>query len=240
MLLSEIVMQFLSIKFVLDAEFSSILDIILPANESKVYFAHALNWAKRLRNLRTLHWNDLCTLRATKDSALVVIDSRRINWNYLTNLMWYYWCEISISTTIANQCNGSNCMGIIWVRWNLNRKTNEFNCQQIKLHFKCVSNWICFLTVTSISLTNFHTLCELILARSCNFVPIGTAWSTGSSFWFRMACCCLVWFFKWLFRDAILAVMRPNGGASLYNATSYSKRPGVSSTTPDTRAPCGL
>lgn len=30
------------------------------------------------------------------------------------------------------------------------------------------------------------------------------------------------------------------GGASLYSATSYSKRPGVSSTTPDTRAPCGL
>lgn len=94
------------------------------------------------------------------------------------------------------------------------------------------SNW---LTVTSINLTNFQTLCELIRARNCNLVPIGTAWSTGNSFG-----CCFVWFFRCAFNVAKLALIRPMGGASLYSATSYSRRPGVSSTTPDTRAPCGL
>lgn len=76
------------------------------------------------------------------------------------------------------------------------------------------------LTVTSMSLTYFQAESGLIRALSCSFVPIGTAWSTGSSLFERL-----------LIRDA---------GASLYRATSYSKRPGVSSTTPDTRAPWGL
>lgn len=58
--------------------------------------------------------------------------------------------------------------------------------------------------------------CGLILARSCNLVPMGTAWSTGSS-------------------PPLLLDTR--AGASLYNATSYSRRPGVSSTTPETLAP---
>lgn len=81
-------------------------------------------------------------------------------------------------------------------------------------------------------------------ARNCNFVPIGTAWSTGSSFGLKIVCCCcwsccFVWFFRWPL-SARFALIRPMGGASLYSATSYSRRPGVSSTTPDTRAPCGL
>lgn len=76
------------------------------------------------------------------------------------------------------------------------------------------------LTVTSISLTYFQAESGLIRALSCSFVPIGTAWSTGSSLFERL-----------LIREA---------GASLYRATSYSRRPGVSSTTPETRAPWGL
>lgn len=42
------------------------------------------------------------------------------------------------------------------------------------------------LTVTSISLTYFHAESGLILALSCSFVPIGTAWSTGSSLFDRL------------------------------------------------------
>lgn len=101
-----------------------------------------------------------------------------------------------------------------WVGWSLISRTKQNK-----------------LTVTSMSFTNFHTLCWLIRARNCSFVPIGTAWSTGNSFWFIMACCCFVWFFK----CALIArfpLIRPIGGASLYKATSYSNRPGVSSTTP--------
>lgn len=37
-----------------------------------------------------------------------------------------------------------------------------------------------------------------------------------------------------------MPAIRAIGGASLYSATSYSRRPGVSSTTPETRAPWGL
>lgn len=42
------------------------------------------------------------------------------------------------------------------------------------------------LTVTSISLTYFHAESGLILALNCSFVPIGTAWSTGSSLFDRL------------------------------------------------------
>lgn len=97
-----------------------------------------------------------------------------------------------------------------------------------------VFDLFCEPTVTSINFTYFQTLWWLILARSCSFVPIGTAWSNGSSFtWFD-------WFFKWCGIPKGFPLTVEAGGASLYRATSYSKRPGVSSTTPETRAPCGL
>lgn len=78
------------------------------------------------------------------------------------------------------------------------------------------------LTVTSNNFMWPHALSELIRARNWSFVPIGTAWST--------AC--------------VPTPPLPGSDefptASRYKATSYSKRPGVSSTTPETRAPCGL
>ena len=73
---------------------------------------------------------------------------------------------------------------------------------------------------------NTHLPCEkkrclpesvLIVALNCNFVPRTTAWSTGRS----------------LEISSLFA-------ASRYNATSYSKGPGDSSTTPETRAAYGL
>lgn len=91
-------------------------------------------------------------------------------------------------------------------------------------------------TVTSMSFTYFQTLCKLMRARSWSFVPIGTAWSTGTSLLVNAWTALVLWVVflgKW-------PLTRPSGGASLYKATSYSKRPGVSSTTPETRAPCGL
>lgn len=93
-------------------------------------------------------------------------------------------------------------------------------------------------TVTSISFTYFQTLAELILALSCSFVPIGTAWSTGTSSFLRWWGATVVEWFRWGL--SLMPLTRASGGASLYNATSYSSRPGVSSTTPDTRAPWGL
>lgn len=93
-------------------------------------------------------------------------------------------------------------------------------------------------TVTSINLTYFQTLAELILALSCSFVPIGTAWSTGTSSFFRWWGAIVVEWFLWGL--SLIPLTRARGGASLYKATSYSNRPGVSSTTPDTRAPWGL
>jgi len=68
-------------------------------------------------------------------------------------------------------------------------------------------------------------------ARSWSLVPIGTAWSTGISFGGRLPSPAADGYPLW----APILV-----GASLYNATSYSKLPGVSSTVPDTRAPVGL
>lgn len=47
-------------------------------------------------------------------------------------------------------------------------------------------------------------------------------------------------FFKCCPNAPKLPFILATGGASLYKATSYSNRPGVSSTTPETRAPWGL
>lgn len=143
--------------------------------------------------------------------------------------MWDNRCKISISAAITNKRNWAWCMGIVWIGGNLNKwKIWHEKMTRLEVFFIFKQNKR---TVTSMSFTNFHTLCWLIRARNCSFVPIGTAWSTGNSFWFIMACCCFVWFFK----CALIArfpLIRPIGGASLYKATSYSNRPGVSSTTP--------
>ena len=67
---------------------------------------------------------------------------------------------------------------------------------------------------------------SFIVALSCNLVPIGTAWSTGISF-------CM----------STVSPSPPSadlGVASRYNATSYSKVPGDSCTTPETLAAGGL
>lgn len=150
-------------------------------------------------------------------------------------LVWNDWRKITVPTAIFDQRHRSWWMRIVGVWWNLLDEGVESNIFVLSNLFE---KWV--LTVTSINFTNFQTLCELIRARSCNFVPMGTAWSTGNSFWFIIACCCFVWFLRCAFSDAKLELIRPMGGASLYSATSYSRRPGVSSTTPDTRAPCGL
>lgn len=66
-------------------------------------------------------------------------------------------------------------------------------------------------TVTSISFTYFQTLCKLIRARSWSFVPMGTAWSTGTSLLFIDWRALLVEFFV----CPLWPLIRPVGGASL-------------------------
>ena len=66
-------------------------------------------------------------------------------------------------------------------------------------------------------LSHFSPESVVIVALNCSLVPSTTAWSTGRSFDTSS-----------LFVD------------SRYNATSYSKGPGDSSTTPETRAAYGL
>ena len=67
---------------------------------------------------------------------------------------------------------------------------------------------------------------SLIVALSWSLVPIGTAWSTGIS----------------LARSTVrpLPPSSDLGDASRYRATSYSKVPGDSCTTPETLAAGGL
>lgn len=98
-------------------------------------------------------------------------------------------------------------------------------------------------TYTSSNLTCFQTLSVLMRARSWSLVPMGTAWSTGNSpFWPLVdegRICDWFLLLNGITGKFPLTIVAA-GGASLYKATSYSSRPGVSSTTPDTRAPCGL
>lgn len=85
-------------------------------------------------------------------------------------------------------------------------------------------------TVTSINFTYFHADSVLILARIWSLVPIGTAWSTGSSFSLDTDVS------SSSNGDDEGPPIRAAARDSLYKETSYSRRPGVSSTMPDTRA----
>ena len=77
--------------------------------------------------------------------------------------------------------------------------------------------------VTCSNLTNFQADSVLIDALSCSLVPMGTAWSRGT--WSN---CWSSW------------GLESEDPSSLYSATSYSRLPGDSSTTPDTLAAGGL